>query len=1473
MKKSILVFILITMFFSTWNFILAQPEKSVQGKEPVALTPQQLYSLSAIPPLTVPENYLGTNAPLIPYWIDNSTQPYFRPITSQSGFECGQSAGIAFNFTYEVDRLRNIPANISANQYPTHFSWDFLNNGDNYGGASCFDSWEIVRACGNMNVVDYGGGLNTGGYLRWITGYDKYYNGMQNRINYMRSIRCDSPEGLQTLKYWLYDHLEGSAIGGVATFYGNYFSPSDVLPAGTPEAGKYVQTSWGASPSHTWTVCGYNDSIRWDYNNDGQYTNNIDINGDGVVDMHDWEIGGLKFANGYAGTGWSNQGFCYQMYKCLADAIGYGGIWNHTVYVIDTKQTYTPNLTAKITLKHDSRNKLKVTMGISTDLAATVPSYILEFPIFKYQGGDHYMQGGTTEADKTIEFGFDLAPLVNQLNNGQPAKFFLQVQENDPSGVATGEIVNYALIDYSSGTPVTISCASTNVTIANNTITRLSVNHTFSVSRPDITSTTLPPAFLYQPYSYQLTAANGVVPYLWDAKLDYPETTSSATFPAVTNQQLTLTDNNSGYALLDLPFNFPFYKRSINKLRVFADGYILFDDQPFTWPYLIDKMLLFKYTSIISPFMADLTLYPAQSDGIWYQYDGNAVTLRWKASVYNMSGSSNLNFAVKLYKTGKIEFYYGTMNYPASTSWTGGISSGDNKNYQFSLLNNSPTVTANTLDQMTACGFPVEMQITEEGLFTGTPVSAYQNRPITFLVTDNNNISGKKTLLFTAAGLLVNYTINSGGDSIIEFGETTNLNLIISNTGSQTIHNVNAWITETDPFISMTDSTQAIGDITAGQNLTLNNAFTLNVSPLVPNNHQFSLQLHVSSTEQNFQRPLDLVAWAPNINITDITVPDGDNGRLDPGETTDIIVSYKNNGGAKASSVIVAISAIDPYVTINSGTGNIGTLKPDSITSVLFNISVSGAAPFEYLYQMNSTLTANNGYISSDTLFLFSGEILEDFETGNYNKFPWYLGGNGLFYVDGLEHYEGSYCTRSGWIYDNQESTLNLNVQVLQSGKINFFRKVSCENDPGGTNYDYLGFYIDNIEMARWDGTINWSQVSFDVTSGYHTFKWVYHKDYSVSYGSDCAWVDFITFPPIAGAFPVISASPSTFEKSLDMGQTGVDSFIVANTGGGIMDFAAMVFDTAANKGSGETDNISGSFITCSTQGFVPGQDFAWSFTVHNNSPDNEFINHIKIDFVPGILVNTATNFSGGSLGDLQFQGTTGNGATLNWHGTSTGGKGVIKPGETAITLITGTVDESIYNDLFIVYSIRGDSTGAQPHATSAYVKLQNYSLPNTWLTLSDNFGTLYGGQSDTVMVHFNAQNLPANTYSCTIVVNDLFNNSVVIPVLMHVLDTTTINQINDLKNKWNASCYPNPFRNSTRIEYTIQGQTNMMVDVYDINGLRVRTLINKLQQAGNYSLIWDGTNDSGNPVSSGIYYCRCQSGEKAETIKMILMR
>lgn len=1474
MKK---ILILVSLLYIVFSGIRSFPQDLPyqRGLEPVSLTPDELFVLTNIPELKLPDSYKGTDAPLLPSQIDNSSLPYFRSITWQSGYECGQSSGIAFNFTYEIDRSRGLNASQLANQYPTHFTWDFLNNANNYQGASFFDSWEIVKACGNMNVVDYGGALNTGGFTRWISGYDKYYNGMGNRINSVKAIRVDSPEGLQTLKYWLFDHLTGAAAGGVGNIYGQYFgTPSTTLPIGTPEAGKYVQTFWGGSPSHGWTICGYNDSIRYDFNGDGQYTNTIDINGDGIVNMHDWELGGLKFANGYAGPGWSNNGFCYTMYKNLADNIGYGGIWNHTVYVLDVKNTCSPKLTMKVTLKHTSRNYLKVTAGVNTDISATVPSYVLEFPIFNYQGGNLYMQGGTSEADKTIEFGLDLAPLVSQITSGQPARYFLQVQEADPAGDAAGEIVSWSLIDYTGPSPVTTSYGTSNVPVQNNTLTRLSMNYTLNVNKPLITTTSLPSAQLNHFYNQTLTASGGIPPYLWDVKLEYPETTNPGVFPLVTAQQLTLTNNNSGFAIKDLDFSFPFYKKTVSKLYIYADGYIVFDDQPYTYPYLVDKMLLFKQTSIISPFMADLAVYPSSGQGVWFEGNANYAIVRWKTSVYNMQGSTSLNFAVKIYPNGTIEYYYGTMTYPLSVSWTGGLSAGDNKNFQFSMLNNSPVITSNTLDKFNSCGFPMEMQISEDGRFTGLPIFAYNNIPIKFLVTDNNNISSTKVLTFSTYGLLVNQMIISGGDSLIEFGEVANITLNINNIGGQAFHQVDISVTETDPYITLTDSTENVPVILGGQTMILTNALKFNVSPGIPDNHPFTLRLTIHSEEQNFERTLNLVAHAPVFRITGIQFADGDNGKPDPGENADMFVTFMNTGSTRASSVDVVLTSLDTNLTLDVNSAGISLLKPDSSKILRFHAVAGNSSPFEHLFKIRSVLTANNGYIGADSLYLFSGEIVEDFETANFSKFSWYSTGQWPWIIENGVKYEGNYSARSGVITDDAESILNITAQVLADGEVSFYKYVSCEHDPSGNkNYDYMAFYIDNFEMGRWDDVIEWSKETYPVTAGFHTLSWVYHKDYSVAAGWDGCLLDFISLPLLEGTVPMLSVTPLSFEKTLYAGQNATDSLFISNLGGGILDYSVIVFDTTANKKDLGTDNLGASMVTCSADGFTPGQSISWMFTLSNLGADNENIRHLKLDFPPGVMITGATNFSGGSLGELTFQGATGNGPSMNWHGETTGGKGVLKPGETAVGTVTGSIGEPFLDDVFVVYQVRGDSSGTVPHELPGYAKIKNYGLSNTWVSLANATDTLMHNSTKTVLVTVNAAGLSPATYHCSLVARDLYNNRFVIPVTLHVpypVNSGSQNLYSETKLRGN---FPNPFSGETHIRYDLSSCCDITIEICSLQGLLLRSWTHPAMIPGSYTEIWDGKDGQGQQVPPGVYVCRMKADDYLGSMKMIFIR
>ncbi len=84
---------------------------------------------------------------------------------------------------------------------------------------------------------------------------------------------------------------------------------------------------------------------------------------------------------------------------------------------------------------------------------------------------------------------------------------------------------------------------------------------------------------------------------------------------------------------------------------------------------------------------------------------------------------------------------------------------------------------------------------------------------------------------------------------------------------------------------------------------------------------------------------------------------------------------------------------------------------------------------------------------------------------------------------------------------------------------------------------------------------------------------------------------------------------------------------------------------------------------------------------------------------------------------------------------------------------------------------------------------------------------------------------------------------------------------------------FPNPFRESTRIDYRVPTNGDVTVEVIDVTGRQVRELVARDQLAGSYSIAWDGQNASGNPMPSGTYFYRVSAGGSVEARKMVLQR
>lgn len=86
---------------------------------------------------------------------------------------------------------------------------------------------------------------------------------------------------------------------------------------------------------------------------------------------------------------------------------------------------------------------------------------------------------------------------------------------------------------------------------------------------------------------------------------------------------------------------------------------------------------------------------------------------------------------------------------------------------------------------------------------------------------------------------------------------------------------------------------------------------------------------------------------------------------------------------------------------------------------------------------------------------------------------------------------------------------------------------------------------------------------------------------------------------------------------------------------------------------------------------------------------------------------------------------------------------------------------------------------------------------------------------------------------------------------------------------------YPNPFNPETHIEYDLAGNSEFATQIliYDLLGHQVRILVNEKQPAGHYRVTWDGTNDLGKKVSSGIYFYKLNSGSFVDIRKMTLLK
>jgi hypothetical protein len=230
---------------------------------------------------------------------------------------------------------------------------------------------------------------------------------------------------------------------------------------------------------------------------------------------------------------------------------------------------------------------------------------------------------------------------------------------------------------------------------------------------------------------------------------------------------------------------------------------------------------------------------------------------------------------------------------------------------------------------------------------------------------------------------VVDDSAGGNNDGSVNPGETINLPTWVKNHGDSTARSLSARLTIADPFITLTDSVKSYGDVPAHDSAyTGTNGFGFAVAPGCTNGHMVHFVMQCRDVYDSvWISHVYLRVGAPSLvyvgTAADDNVPGGNgNGRLDPNETADLIVTLRNVGFGNAANVTAVLRSGDTRLVVGDSLGNFGTIPAEGTgtnDADRFTVTTLAMAPET---QVSCTLHVTCGGIQQTMPFmLMVGEI------------------------------------------------------------------------------------------------------------------------------------------------------------------------------------------------------------------------------------------------------------------------------------------------------------------------------------------------------------------------------------------------------------------------------------------------------------------------------------------------------------------
>jgi hypothetical protein len=370
--------------------------------------------------------------------------------------------------------------------------------------------------------------------------------------------------------------------------------------------------------------------------------------------------------------------------------------------------------------------------------------------------------------------------------------------------------------------------------------------------------------------------------------------------------------------------------------------------------------------------------------------------------------------------------------------------------------------------------------------------------------------------------VLNHFSLSSQNSEVVDFSELGTLSIALENVGTESSGLVYASVTPQTDNVNILTSPILTDSVAAG-GIAEVGPFEFNVSINSLNQDEILLNLVLVDDINSWQYPISFRVNAPDYNMVSSSILDGGNNALDPGENVTLRMVIENSGNAPLNYPTFDMFENDNYILVeelNADNAYFWEVGSSVVLSAVVSISEDAPVGHTAIAWIDIG-SLNTSYESMISIPLNIGMLMDNFETEDFSSHDWSFAGQGEWFIQSEQVFDGNYAARSGAVSNNQSSELLVDYNVLNQGYIRFNAKVSSEQGSSGTPYDYLNFYIDNEELVLVGGDSDWAEYSYLVSPGQHTFKWVYEKDNAGLSGDDCAWIDNVIFPP--GSIPPLN--------------------------------------------------------------------------------------------------------------------------------------------------------------------------------------------------------------------------------------------------------------------------------------------------------------------------------------------------------------